>query len=70
MSICGFMSCLCFLKSANGVIKVANGAEWNFCFNVGGAEGICGMDFACAKTVVDFVFGGADAILAVERGLI
>ena len=52
------------------MVEIACRAEWNFTFDLFGAEAVGAVNFACAEAEVDFVFGGADSITMIFEGLL
>ena len=52
------------------MVEIACRAEWNFTFDLFGAEAVGAVNFACAEAEVDFVFGGTDGVVTGFDGLL
>ena len=47
------------------MVEIAGGAEWDFAFDLLGAETVGAVNFASAEAEIDFVFGGTNFVAAV-----
>ena len=52
------------------MVEIACRAEWNFTFNLLGAEAIGAVNFASTEAEVDFVFGGANGVNMILSALL